>query len=940
MVNYNNTERGRSKDTTMNMVRILAKYKKGLKVVHINAQSLNNKVDEFKLIFENSDIDVICVSETWLIPSTPDCLICPIGYKVFRSDRSGHGGGVAIFVKNSISCKICYKSPSNDSIDQQIEYIFIEVSSFGKKLLLGCVYRPNNRISFAVLHSRLITLASEYNDIIITGDFNSNILMEATLHDMMTSFGLFPVNVTSPTHHTSTTSTLIDLCFVSNNENIVLYDQISASCFSKHDLIFLTYNFHVQQATQCFSYRDFKHLDFNQLFESSSHIIWNDVYFMPTIDEQSSFLEHNIKHLFDLTVPLKQKKTTYKQKPWFTSNIKNAICQRDLAYARWKRFKTFELKLQYSIARKYVNKLIKSAKTEYYSNRFSNAIDSRQTWNTIREIGIGKLNNNIDSQVDANMLNRVFTNAPVIKADPNFFNFSSNALSTYDGLINYHFEFSYVTQYDVISACSHIKSNAVGSDNLYPKFIRLLMPLILPYVTHLFNTIIMSSTYPLNWKHAKIVPLPKSNGEYRPIAILSFLSKVFEKLLYEQIIGHINSNNLLSSMQSGFRQNHSCITALVEVSENIRQGLENGYVNFLVLLDHSKAFDTVDHNLLIEKLKHFFGFSNTSAKLILSYLSNRSQSVLVNDVWSDSLPILRGVPQGSILGPLLFSLYANDLPMKLSNCKIHLYADDVQLTLSSPVQNTAVGISYLNDDLNKIFLWASANGLCLNPSKSKCIIISKKNLVCSISDDIILNGERIEIVDTAKNLGIIFNSKLTWSDHINSLVGQTYVKLRALWSTQYFTPLRIRILLAKTYLIPSLLYGCELFGNCDSISKRKLNVMFNNIVRYVYGLRRFDHVSSVSNNLYGVTFENLLNIRILVFLHKIINTQTPKYIFEKIRFCQSPRNRNIVIPRHQCLVSEWQFYVHAARLWNNLPQNQQMNSNANSFKTFLFNFFT
>lgn len=934
---FNNNERGRSKDLTMNMVRVLARHKKGFKIVHINAQSLNNKVDEFKIVFENSDVDVICVSETWLVESTPDSIICPNGYKIFRADRGSLGGGVAIFVKRGICCKICHNfSYTSRSIEQDVEFTFIEISSLGKKLLVGCVYRPHKRISFTTLYSTLETLASVYDDIVITGDFNSDLLVESTLSENMLSLGLFPVNVISPTHHTSTTSTLIDLFFVSNTASIILYDQISASCFSKHDLIFLTYNFRIQQIEECYSYRDFKTLNLNLLCEYSSNIAWSDIYFMSSVNDQSLFLEHNIKYLFDLTVPLKHKKTTYKQKPWFTNAIKNAINLRDLAYARWKRFKTVEFKLQYSIARKNVNGQIRQAKTEYYSKRFSSAIDSKQTWNTIREIGIGKVNKN-DCQADANTLNTMFANIPLIQANPNFLNFSPTVLDT---RIGEHFYFSCVTHYDIITTCNSIKSNAVGIDNIHPKFLRLLMPLILPYVAHLFNTIIMSSIYPLNWKHAKIVPLPKSNGEYRPIAVLCFLSKVLEKLLHKQMIKYINTHNLLSVTQSGFRKSHSCVTALVEVSENIRQGLENGKINFLVLLDHSKAFDTVDHEMLIKKLKNLFSFSTTSTKLLFSYLSNRAQSVYVNDIWSDSLSLTRGVPQGSILGPLLFSLYINDLPNQLSKCKIHLYADDVQLILSSPVQNMALGIASLNEDLQKIHLWASANGLCLNPRKSKCIVICKRSLNPSVCADIVINGEKIEIVTAAKNLGIIFNSNLTWNDHINSLAGQTYIKLRALWSTQYFTPFRVRILLAKTYLVPSLIYGCELFGSCDSVSKRKLNILFNNIIRYVYGLKRFDHVSSAAKNLYGISFESLLKTRILIFLHKIINTKTPKYLYDRICFSQSPRNRNIVIPLHQCLVSEWQFFIHGARLWNTLPQNQQLNSNANSFKSFLFNFYT
>lgn len=787
------------------------------------------------------------------------------------------------------------------------------------------------------MYSTLETLASQYEDIIINGDFNSNLLTETDLTDNMLSLGLFPANVTSPTHYTSTSSTLIDLFFVSNTANINLYEQISASCFSKHDLLFLNYNFNFHEDSKVFSYRDFNSLAFNDLCEYSSHIPWHEIYFLPTVDEQLCFLERSIQHLFDLTVPIRHRKMKNSQKSWFSDSIKHAIQQRDLVYARWKRYKTLDLRLQYITARRDVNKLIKLAKTEYYSTRFSNAIDSRQTWNTIREIGIGKQISNFDIKVDGNMLNKTFTNTPVLQTDPSFYNFIPSTLG--NGITGDFFRFSCISESDVMYTCSLIRSNAVGTDNIYPKFIKILMPLILPYVTYFLNNIITSSMFPSNWKHSKIIPLPKTSGEYRPIAILCFLSKVLEKILYRQMIMYINSHNMLSSTQSGFRESHSCVTALVEVSENIRQGLENGNINFLVLLDHSKAFDTVDHATLIGKLRHFFRFSNTSINLIASYLSNRTQSVFVNNAWSDSLSVVKGVPQGSILGPLLFSLYVNDLPDVLSECGVHLYADDVQVTFSIPPENIPTGISRLNNELERIYFWASANGLCLNPQKSKCIIICKQSAVTSISGDIVLNGEKIEIVNKTRNLGIIFNNRLTWRDHVDSLVGQLYSKLRALWGAQYFTPLTIRILLAKTYLVPSLLYGCELFANCDSISRRKLNVLFNNIIRYVYGLRRFDHITSVSRNLYGVSFECLLKIRTLIFLHKVIHTQTPKYIFEKIQFFQSPRKQNIVIPRHQYLVSEYQFYIYAARLWNNLPLCQQQNSNANSFKKFLFDFF-
>lgn len=253
-----------------------------------------------------------------------------------------------------------------------------------------------------------------------------------------------------------------------------------------------------------------------------------------------------------------------------------------------------------------------------------------------------------------------------------------------------------------------------------------------------------------------------------------------------------------------------------------------------------------------------------------------------------------------------------------------MYADDVQLILGCHINQLTEYVAKLNQDLSKVHQWATANGLSLNPRKSKCLLIKKRRSLQANDFNIVLNNEPIEIVSSARNLGIVFNDTLTWSHHINSVVGQTYAKLRSLWQTQYFTPRNIKILLAKVYILPGLLYGCELFASCDSASKRKLNVIFNNVIRYVYGLKRYDHVTQ---------FWSLLS---LLFLHKIIYSRKPFYLFEKLSFNRSNRGKLIIPPQRRSLVSEWQFFIHAVRLWNTLPHNIQLLSNAISFKKNIF----
>lgn len=204
---------------------------------------------------------------------------------------------------------------------------------------------------------------------------------------------------------------------------------------------------------------------------------------------------------------------------------------------------------------------------------------------------------------------------------------------------------------------------------------------------------------------------------------------------------------------------------------------------------------------------------------------------------------------------------------------------------------------------------------------------------------ILLNKEEIQVVDKGKNLGIVFNNTLSWKDHITIATGKTFGMLRTLYRTQAYTPQHIRELLAKTYLLPKLLYGCELFVNCDSWSKRRLNVAFNAIIRYVYKIKRYERISESAKKLYGVCFQDLIQIRSILLLHKIIYTKEPSYLYDKIKFGISQRGLTIIPVERRYLVSDRQFFINTTRLWNSLPAFIQRTSNTVMFKKSLFNLF-
>lgn len=961
-----NNLRASSNDSLKNLIQILTKQRSGLNICHINAQSLGNKMDEFRFLFEESNVDIICITETWFSKKIPDSLITANGYKFFRNDRSSHAGGVAIYVKSHIQSKIVNVLTTDDKTDDEttaeaneetttettaettaddnnennknkIEHIFVEVAAGDSKLLVGCIYRPNKNIPYDSFLSSLELLTVRYYDIVIASDFNANILVTSDLVDSLMSIGLHVVNTENPTHFTTTSSTLLDIFIVSDSCKSLIFDQLSAPCFSKHDLIFMSYDFHLSNDKTPISYRDFRHINFDLLDQQFNNIQWNHIYFMPNADEQLHFLNNNIRQLYEQTVPTRIYRGDKRNRSWFSPAIKNEINHRDELYTRWKRFRTTELHEEYCIARRNVNKSIRDAKSKFYASKFQSAVDSKQKWRTIKEIGIGKTTTTA-CNVDVNELNRLFTDLPSTAniVDQNLSAVPIN-FPTHQSTGN--FEFSCVFPPDVLSCCLSVKSNAVGYDDMHPKFLKLLLPKLLLLITHIFNTIITTSSFPSCWKHAKIIPIPKTRTDFRPISILPYLSKVLERILHKQMSKFLADHRLLSEYQSGFRAKHSCVTALINVSEDIRLNLDVGNISFLVLLDHSKAFDCVNHNILCTKLARNFGFSSSATSLIASYLLDRSQSVTAGDLTSTPLAIRNGVPQGSILGPLLFCLYINDLPTQLLNCNIHIYADDVQVYLSCKKNLINECISKLNDDLRRIHEWASLNKLHINPKKSKCLIVSKRRQKIPTDISIKLGNQKIEIVESTRNLGIIFDKELRWNTHINAATGNTFAMLRILYQTQHLTPVHIRTLLAKTFIMPKLLYGCEIFSSCDSVGTRKLTAAFNAVIRYVYGLKRYDGTSQYSKSLYGVNFGDLLKIKTLIFLHKIIYTKEPEYLYRRLRFASSQRGKALIYTLRRSLISDWHFIVSAEHHWNSLPFSTQLIGNALQFKNKLFSSF-
>lgn len=294
--------------------------------------------------------------------------------------------------------------------------------------------------------------------------------------------------------------------------------------------------------------------------------------------------------------------------------------------------------------------------------------------------------------------------------------------------------------------------------------------------------------------------------------------------------------------------------------------------------------------------------------------------------------ISAGVPQESILGPLIFSIYINEIFSICKDVTIHGYADDIQIYISRRIGLKEDLCARLNEDLERISAWAEINKLKINPLKSSVLPIAKHDVDVEGLQEITVNNLPLKFVSKTRNLGFLINSKLSCTDHINNVVSKVYAILRVLRMSSDFTPLEVRKKMALQLIMPIISYAATVYCKPDSVSMHKLQVSFNHTVRYVYGLQRFDHIRQWSKSLLGVNLVDYFAVKNCLFLYNLIETQEPTYLFEKLIFCRSNRSRLLLIPEYNYLNSTRLFFISAIRTWNDLPNRIKSACDRSNFK--------
>ena len=593
------------------------------------------------------------------------------------------------------------------------------------------------------------------------------------------------------------------------------------------------------------------------------------------------------------------------------------------------------------MARNQVNIELRNAKQNYYSTKIAgqkhnpkkawksiNNLLGKQTKQTVvNELSIGENILN-DPQEIAEGFNEYFSNIGPDLADK--IDMSNCNFQTYVKKTTSEFAaFQPTTVNDIFHLLCGLSSNkATGIDKISCKIIKIAAPAIADSVTHIFNQGIALSSFPDQWKVARVTPLYKSGkrnipGNYRPISVLPAISKVMERILYNQLYNYLTKFRLLSTSQFGFRKSHSTATALLDCTNEWYVNLDRKLFNLIVFIDLKKAFDTVDHHILLEKLESY-GIKGQALSLLKSYLTNRIQKCKINGFVSSEKPIRCGVPQGSILGPLLFLLYINDLPECLNITRPRLFADDTNLTASGDSMTDVQ--SAVNSDLENLRKWLVANRLSLNVAKTEFMLIGSKQMIKDAHPNILIENKQIKQVYECKTLGIIVDQNLSWKNNTKNICKKITAGISALRRVKPFVNKDSLVSVYNAIVRPHFDYCCEVWDVLGETQSKRLQKLQNRAARVIMGMSNdIDHAIA----LHALGWEELKLMRQKAkakLMYKILNNMGPESLTNLFTYKSEVTNHKLrgissglYLPQPRTNNMKISFMYDGAHLWNSIP---------------------
>ena len=607
--------------------------------------------------------------------------------------------------------------------------------------------------------------------------------------------------------------------------------------------------------------------------------------------------------------------------------------------------------------------MLSEKKKHYFREEFSKCKgDIKGTWNVINKIipinkkCSGQLNNlGENDQQKANDFNEYFANIGknMYEKSQNDIHLINQPLSDQPPSVRTNIDNFRPHPIDLVTLILIIKelkpTNSCGSDGIQFRFLIDSLPVTIFYILVIVNTSIVTGIYPDPWKCPIVAPIYKSGDtenveNYRPISLLCIISKILEKVVAIQLIDFLEKNRLLCNEQHGFRPSLSTETALLKITNKIYENIENKKISLLLLLDLSKAFDSVHHRILMTKLAKV----NIDSFWFENYLCGRIQTVKVGSTSSSPREVTFGVPQGSVLGPLLFLIYINDLPQFIRDCLLVLYADDTQILISGDIDKIQELLKKAENILISAKHFFNSNGLLLNENKTKFIIFGSNQYLSRIPEQTSINFNNVilTVSQKAKNVGVVMDSGMTFNFHIDELqrkVNRTLIYLNRVW--ERFEQ-ESRTMVVQSLVLSVLNYCHSVWGSTNKTQMSRVKRLQNFAARVaVGGVKKHDHVTPLFDRLGWLRMDAKFVFDICLLVFKIKNKILPEWLFllptvnqMRIDTINTRHQNSYYVPRTSTDIGARALTISGPRLWNVLPTDIKQCQNMLLFKSRLLKY--
>lgn len=931
-------------------------------VLYLNAQSCRNKATLISDYILERRADLVFITETWFRPNGDEVKICeltPPGYCLHSNPRGSRGGGIAILYRESLQG--CITFSGSDYVSFELSKMQMLYKDFRVTIL--CLYRPPpnkiNQVKISQFMSEfshlLDSYASSNTNLIVVGDINfhyessidSNVNFLKTL---LTTHSLTQL-IDKPTHKRNHT---IDWVIVRDDQinmihNLLVRDDIISDHFP------VSFNLNMKKPEtkmRTVQSRHIKLIDIKEFKENISHLKFSQ-------DDIAISYFTELSCLLDKHAPLTTRRVTDRPSaPWLTAQVKEAKKKQRQAERQWRKSGLTIHRQMFIDLREQTKAIVANAKSDYINKQIQSCPSNKQLFKVVKHL-TGKSNQTtIPNNIDPENLPCSFSS---------FFNEKIQSIRLELDQSNdkpcfepFHGEvfhsFSLVTEAEVLKILKESSKKSCILDPLPASILFECLDELTPIITELINYSLKTGVVPPSFKEAVVYPLLKKANldtnmlkNYRPVSNLPFVSKILEKVVLRQFLDHLSKHDLMEPFQSAYRAHHSTETALLSVMNDLLLACDRGKVSLLSMLDLSAAFDTIDHGILLERLKTTFGVSGSVLGWFESYLTGRTQFIVVNQQSSKPTTLQYGVPQGSVLGPVLFSVYLKPLGNLIQqfNMIYHMYADDSQLHKSEFPRHFPKILDKVQQTVSGIKTWMTTNKLKLNDEKTELIPIGTNHKLKEISSFTSLDilGSTIHFSRTVKNLGSHFDSSLTMEAHINSLCKLSFLELRRISHIRPFLTDEATKSLVSSFVLSRIDYCNSLFVGISSNLLNRVQRVQNSAARLILKKRKYDHATPMLKHLHWLPIRARIEYKIATLCFRCLNSIAPSYLKDLItpytpaRSLRSSDALKLVVPRVRLeSYGKRSFAFAAPSVWNALPLSLRRIATLSSFKTKLKTF--